>query len=1415
MLLLKLKHPTRIARLFALALFVLTVAGTASAQVPATERAALIDLYNSTGGAAWSNSSGWLGVVGTECSWYGVSCSYDEYFYEYSVTSLELANNNLSGSIPDLSALTQLYQLDLESNNLSGSIPDLSALTQLQYLSLSNNNLSGSIPDLSALTQLQSLHLPYNSLSGSIPDLSALTQLVTLRLHFNSLSGSIPDLSALTQLQLLHLHVNSISGSIPDLSALTQLQSLYLAINNLTGSIPDLSALSQLQILESFNNSLSGSIPDLSALAQLQSLDLWGNSLSGSIPDLSALTQLQSLDLSFNNLSGSIPDLSALTQLQALDLPYNSLSGSIPDLSALTQLEYLNLSFNYLSGPFPAMPPGLRQLNISGNAFVEVIPDFSGASLFDLDVGFNGFTSSNPGAAAFASSVDSDWEDTQTVPPAGVSAAPMSSSQIQVSWTPILYTQDSGRYRVRYGTTPGGPYPLFAETSGKTASGLVLLELQPDQTYYMVVESESDPNASNSNLLTSLVSEEVSTTTQSSSGSPPPARLSFSQESYEVNEVDGVVRLVIQWDGMWQECGYSDYVSDIYLSVVEGSATVDDIGPIPTGPFSILQLPEATLEIEIPIAVDGIPEGGETLTLSFDSEFMRGPYTSLECYDGDTYFTQESELGLTTTTVVIHDSEALEAAFEAQPGVAFVEEEVRFADRSTGEIDSWSWSFGDGADSTARNPVHTYDTPGTYVVTLTVSGPGGSDSETSSVEVVPAVEQGPEETLASADTAPEDPVVVYDALGRKAVAWEAEDGSAFGVFAELFEPDGSSSTGTFRVNAEVSGNQTQPAAVLDSEGRLTVVWVEEGDGAAAFPGGREASSAVSSATSIVARRFDKNGLPDGAAQVISTQPEALPSNPRASVDGEGGVTILWEEGERIRGRLRDRDGNLETPVLDVDAGEGGVAPDVGRSANGEFVAVWRVRRPTGQLGRQGHPAVARPAPTVLGRLFDKNGLPRGAPFPISEAPSAERPVAGSTDDGGFVVAWDAEGEDDREVFARRFDRHGSPAGPELRVNGRVEGAQTRPRLDTSSAGAFVVVWENERPGTAGAATVTSGQSVLGRFFDPSGKPQSGDVVVAAEDGETVPSEPDVSIDDRGETTAVFNRRERDGKPRGIRSRIISPAIESESCATGSQELCLQGSRFRLRLEFETNDGSAGLGTANLLTSDTGFFTFFDESNVEVVIKVLDACAINNRFWVFASGLTDVATSLYVEDTATGGLRTYHNAQGEPFEPILDTDAFATCAAGSAGRPGHRLMAMAGTSRAASLEVDSATVSGAACQASATQLCLNGNRFAVQATWTNGPSAGNPSGGAGQAEPLTADTGYFWFFDDANVELVVKVLDACTLSGSHWVFAAGLTDREVELTVTDTATGQLVVYRSVFGSAFELIRDIGSFRGCQP
>jgi hypothetical protein len=115
------------------------------------------------------------------------------------------------------------------------------------------------------------------------------------------------------------------------------------------------------------------------------------------------------------------------------------------------------------------------------------------------------------------------------------------------------------------------------------------------------------------------------------------------------------------------------------------------------------------------------------------------------------------------------------------------------------------------------------------------------------------------------------------------------------------------------------------------------------------------------------------------------------------------------------------------------------------------------------------------------------------------------------------------------------------------------------------------------------------------------------------------------------------------------------------CFSDDTALCLNGGRFRVTATWETPDTTSGSAHAMQLTGDTGYLWFFGAANVEAVIKVLNGCPVNGHYWVFAGGLTNVELNLLVEDLAQEEIsRPYANPQGQPFEPIQDTSAFAAC-----------------------------------------------------------------------------------------------------------------------------------------------------------
>ncbi len=232
------------------------------------------------------------------------------------------------------------------------------------------------------------------------------------------------------------------------------------------------------------------------------------------------------------------------------------------------------------------------------------------------------------------------------------------------------------------------------------------------------------------------------------------------------------------------------------------------------------------------------------------------------------------------------------------------------------------------------------------------------------------------------------------------------------------------------------------------------------------------------------------------------------------------------------------------------------------------------------------------------------------------------------------------------------------------------------------------------------------------------------------------------------------------------------------CTPSSDVLCLRD-RFRVAVRWKNQHPPGGNGSGKgqpLAGDESGTFWFFDSANTELIVKVLDGSTVNQHFWVFYGGLSDVEYWVDVVDTATGAAKTYHNAPGG------QCGRFDTAALPGDVGPG----APASTA-AAPLTPAAAPAGTGACAEDERTLCLLDGRFAVTVDWTNQHNGGQT--GVGHRIDGSDQTGYFWFFNPGNVELVVKMIDARSLDGHFWVFYGSLSDVDFKISVTDTEAVQ--------------------------
>lgn len=196
----------------------ITFISTPVLAVPASERDALIALFNSTNGDNWVDNTNWNSseLVG---NWQGIRTTNIGGVGH--VSEINLGGNNLTGTMPtEIGNFPELTYLGLWGNLITGNIPpEIGNLGNLKTLDITPNTFSGSIPDeIGNLVNLEVLWLNQNGLTGTIP--SSFQNLINLRELYlmgsvnidsewsdSAYSGDFPDLTALP-LEILRLQDN-------------------------------------------------------------------------------------------------------------------------------------------------------------------------------------------------------------------------------------------------------------------------------------------------------------------------------------------------------------------------------------------------------------------------------------------------------------------------------------------------------------------------------------------------------------------------------------------------------------------------------------------------------------------------------------------------------------------------------------------------------------------------------------------------------------------------------------------------------------------------------------------------------------------------------------------------------------------------------------------------------------------------------------------------------------------------------------------------------------------------------------------------------------------------------------------------------------------------------------------------------
>jgi uncharacterized repeat protein (TIGR01451 family) len=227
-----------------------------------------------------------------------------------------------------------------------------------------------------------------------------------------------------------------------------------------------------------------------------------------------------------------------------------------------------------------------------------------------------------------------------------------------------------------------------------------------------------------------------------------------------------------------------------------------------------------------------------------------------------------------------------------------------------------------------------------------------------------------------------------------------------------------------------------------------------------------------------------------------------------------------------------------------------------------------------------------------------------------------------------------------------------------------------PVADPGQPLTLTAIVDNLGPSPAGdvtlQVTVPDGLSV--DRIEPSQGQCSGEATIGctlgnidAGKGAEVTIETHVAEDATGSITVhgVTQSPVADPHPGNNSATLVIP-VNRADCGVGAPaaSLILDGGRFKVDVQYQ-RPGSKKLSaaTAVRLGDQSGFFWFFEPSNAEVFVKVIDACDTTGQIWVFAGGLTNLRLTARITDRNTGKTLEYKNAAGKLFAARADTKVF--------------------------------------------------------------------------------------------------------------------------------------------------------------
>ncbi|MCP4392936.1 MAG: hypothetical protein GY804_01505, partial [Alphaproteobacteria bacterium] len=366
------------------------------------------------------------------------------------------------------------------------------------------------------------------------------------------------------------------------------------------------------------------------------------------------------------------------------------------------------------------------------------------------------------------------------------------------------------------------------------------------------------------------------------------------------------------------------------------------------------------------------------------------------------------------------------------------------------------------------------------------------------------------------------PSVAALANGGFVIAWESfgQDGDYDGIYAQRYDASGNTVDSEFKVNTETVNSQGAPAATALANGDFVITWTSNNqDG---------------NADGAYGQMYDANGNPvDGEFLINNIVTVNDQRNTSVAPLTEGGFVITWNsalqdgDGWGIHAKLYDKYGSEAGSEFTVNTTTANSQqyPSATGIANGGFVITWESEAQDGD----GY--------GIYAQIFDETATAVGSEFRVNTqtAGSQNYPHVYGINGGNFIITWQSDGQDGdgNGIYAQRFAEDGTTVGSEFQVAERTTFDQTKPVVASRTDGGYVIAWQSD-------GQDDNGQGIFARMYPCVGSTSKGcehiyeqEEVLVSNDITLNKYYPKIATLTSGDTIVAWTSNGQDGDSNGV------------------------------------------------------------------------------------------------------------------------------------------------------------------------------------------------------------------------------------------------------------------------------------------